>query len=361
MYCDYYQPPTEVIWHPVCRFSIQNLCSRKGRAKNDFQVDLVLTVDGLLTLVKSAYRILRRHQKLEENFRNLHWRIHFQGEVFTLADSEVHHFNLLRYPLHDGQSGWFEGSNASFRFTVTQAMVDEICPSKIVNYPKMDVVEAVRPRTTAVAVAKSFTPSMKEDWLSADSKAQAQDFNHKFREYMSGANVWSQNATGEFFRDRPKPPKWSTKEEDVLLSLIRAGCKFQESWQSILRHAFINRSEVGVAQQWYKIRKRASNDASLDLSDRSSDSKLIVEAKTLCSEILEDHLRAGVPELGDHPLKRKLSGEITSESQESISLGNTSSMLKKRRVSISAIYESIECESNGESLLANSTSNSNSS
>lgn len=331
MYSECYPPRTEPLRHPVCRFLVQGLCSNVGRAKNDFFIDLVLSVDGLLTLVKSVYGILKRHRKLEESYRNLHWRIHFQGDVLTLADPEIHSFCLLKYAVGNGQSGWFEGSNASFRFSVFDIHTGEICPSRIGLYPKIEVATSHHLQTSTSTLIQ-YTALMKDDWLSQERKSDAQDYNKRFRNFMSGANVWSQNASGDFFRDRPKPPKWTLKEERVLLCLIQSGCKFQESWQNILQHAFVNRSEVGTAQQWYKIRKRQSHSVSKESTEHSNEcDRLIVEAKVLCTEILEKHLMSGVPELGDHPQKRK--AEVISESQESSSFGSSPS--KRRRVSFS--------------------------
>lgn len=332
----HYQPRADLERHPVCRFLVQSLCSSKGRAKNDFYIDLVWSVDGILTLVKSVFGILKKHQKLEESYRTLHWRLHFQGDVFTLADPETHHFQLLRYALQDGQIGWFEGSNASFRFTVLHSHLEEICPSRIGKYPKIDVVGMLRTRPALATTFQTFTASMKDDWLSDGLKIQAQEFQKKFRKFMGGANVWNQNATGDFFRDRPKPPKWIEKEEEVIACLIQSSIKFQEAWQNILRYAFVNRSEVGVAQQWYKLRKR-SNGRPLEspLDPSCTESMLIVQAKALCSEILQDHLRTGVPELGEHPRKRKVE-EVSESHDSSGSTGcRASDLHKRRRVSYS--------------------------
>jgi hypothetical protein len=331
MYLEYYEPRIELERHPVCRFLIQSLCSSKGRAKNDFYIDLVSSVDGLLTLVKSVYGIVKKFQKLEESYRTLHWRLHFQGDVFTLADPETHHFNMLRYALQDGQSGWFEGSNASFRFTVLHTHLSEICPSRIGNYPKIEVVKRFRTLPANTSIPSTFTDLIKDDWLTDEQKTQGQDFNKRFREFSSGANVWNQNATGDFFRDRPKPPKWTEQEEEVIACLIQSDFKFQESWQNILRHAFVNRSEVGAAQQWYKLRKR-SKETALESLDSSTACMLIIRSKALCSDILENHLKTGVPELGEHPQKRK--AEEVSESQDSGSTGFTS-LRKRSRVSFS--------------------------
>ncbi len=330
MYLDCHAPSSEPSGHPVCRFLVQSLCSSRGRAKNDFYVDLVLSVDGLLTLVKSVYGILKRHRKLEESYRNLHWRLHFHGDVFTLADPEIHNFCLLKYGLRNGQSGWFEGSTSSFRFSIFDMHAGEISHSLVSSYPKIEL--AATPRAgKCLLMVTSYTSLMKDDWLSDERKEYARHFKKRFRGFMSGANVWSQNATGEIFRDRPKPPKWTEREEQVLICLIHAGSKFQESWQNVLQHAFVNRSEVGTAQQWYKIRKRLKNNTtSRESTGESNEREMIIEAKAICTMILEDHLKAGVPELGEHPHKRKV--DVVSESQESSSL---SSLSKRRKVSFS--------------------------
>jgi hypothetical protein len=332
-----YRQPYEVVKHPICRFLVQGLSSNKGRAKNDFHVDVVLTVDGLLTLVKSVFGVLNKHHRISETYRSLRWRLHFHGDVFTLADPDIHSFRLLQYPLRNGQTGWFEGSNASFRFSVLSVQSGEICSSKLACYPKI----LVAPSPTQ---NRSFTPEMREDWLSEELKVRAKDHHRRFREYMSGANVWNQDASGDYFRDRPKPPKWTPQEEDILALLIHSGYKFQESWLSILQYCFVNRSEVGTAQQWYKVRKRQFSDSSH--SDQSPKEDMIMEAKSLCLDHLELQLKARVPELGEHPLKRKNNTTFV-QSQES----NTLSATKRRKVTFSpptsdlgAEREQLECE-----------------
>jgi hypothetical protein len=327
--CSHQTNHESLVRHSVSRFLVQGLRSNNGRAKNDFYIDLVMSVDGLLTLVKSVYGILKRHRKLDESYRNLGWRLHFHGGVYTLADPEIHSFHLLKYAIRKGQSGWFEGSNATFRFSVVAIHPGEIGEGQIANFPKIEVAP-VCPRTPSpTLIMKKFTSLMKDDWLSDDRKADALRYSKRFRDFMSGANVWSQDASGDYFRDRPKPPKWTEKEERALLCLIQSGFKFQESWQKILQHAFVTRSEVGTAQQWYKIRKRECKftNCSNELTDPTRQNYMIVEAKSICTEILEEHLSCGVPELGEHPLKRKEA--VLAERQESSS--PTSSLLAKRR------------------------------
>jgi hypothetical protein len=280
----------EVIKHPICRFFVQGIC---GGAKSDFHVDLVLSVDGLLTLIKSVYGLLNKHQKTPDTYRSFNWRLHFHGAVFTIEDPDIHHFHLLQHPIRNGQTGWFEGSNINFRFSVVSVYAGEICPSKLSYYPKIYVLKT----------QSSFTSEMKEDWLSDELKGNAKDFHRRFREYMSGANVWNQDASGDYFRDRPKPPKWTSQEDEILSLLVHSGYKFQESWQCFLQYSFLNRSEVGTAQQWYKVRKRQLSDISSDSDQSKGD--MIIQAKQLCMDLMEQHLKVGVPELGDHPLKRK--------------------------------------------------------
>ena len=190
----------------------------------------------------------------------------------------------------------------NFRFSVASVYSGEICASKLAYYPKIYVVKS----------QSIYTSEMKDDWLSDELKEEAKDFHRRYREYMNGANVWNQDASGEYFRDRPKFPKWTSKEDEILARLVHSGFKFQESWQCILRFCLLNRSEVGTAQQWYKVRKRQLLDTLSD-SDQSRED-MIVQAKEASIDLLEKHLKAGVPELGDHPLKRKNS--ILTESQE---------------------------------------------
>lgn len=317
--------------HSVSRFLVQGLRSNDGRAKNDFYVDLVMSVDGLLTLVKSVYGILKRHRKLEESYRNLGWRLHFHGGVYTLADPEIHSFHLLKYSIRMGQTGWFEGSNATFRFSVVTILPGEIGEGQIANFPKIEIapISSSRTESPPPLIMKKYTALMKDDWLSDDRKADALRYSKQFRDFMSGANIWSQDASGDYFRDRPKPPKWTGNEERVLFCLIQSGFKFQESWQKILQHAFVTRSEVGTAQQWYKIRKREGKGgiSSKEVTDPSRQNQMIMEAKSICTEILEERLRCGVPALGEHPLKRKAA--VLAERQDSSS--PTSSLLAKRR------------------------------
>jgi hypothetical protein len=279
-----------------------------------------LSVDGLLTLIKSAYGVLNKHNKTYDTYRSLSWRLHFHGDVHTLADPGIHHFHLLQHQLRNGQTGWFEGSNASFRFSVVEVHAGEISPNKLSHYPKIAVARTPR----------SFSPVLKDDWLSSELKVRATEFRHEFKEYMGGANIWGRDASGDYFRHQPNPPKWTPKEEGILSVLVLSGYKFQESWLGILQYAFVKRSEVGTAQQWYKVRKKQVSDS----SDREhSKEDMIVQAKHSCLDLLQGYLKAGVPQLPDHPLKRK--NEVLAESFGSnILLGP-----KRRRVSFTQPLE----------------------
>jgi len=310
----------------VCRFLVQGLCSSRGRTKSDFHVDLVLSVDGLLSLIKAIYGILNKHHKILDHYRSLHWRVHFHGDVYTLSDPEIHHFHLLKHPLANGQSGWFEGSNASFRFTVVQAVSNEICPSKLCDYPRISLLPSQ---------PVAFTEEMKDDWLSDRLKIQAHDYRIQFREFMGGANVWQKDECGEYYRDRPRSPKWSIAEEKIMALLIHAGCKFQESWLNVLRHAFVKRSEAGTAQQWYKIRKKQKNGTDSSDSENSGGDGALAQVKTMSLNFLEKQLKEGVPELGEHPLKRTVSDldengqgyhDLSSSKRRKVSFANVPSV-----------------------------------
>jgi hypothetical protein len=320
MFKDYHHHPHlqrhNAFKHPICRFLIQGLSSSNGRSKSDFHVDLVLSVDGLLTLVKSVYGVLNTQFRSHETHRGFHWRLHFQGEVYRFSDPDIHHFDLLRQPLRSGQTGWFEGSTASFRFSIVNTHMGEICSTRLVQYPKISVV--VPPR--------ELTPEMKADWLSDEMKLRAKDFNFRCKKYnMNGANIWNQDAAGDYFRDTPKPTKWTKFEEDILSLVVRSGHKFQESWNNILQYCLLSRSEVETSQQWYKQRKRLS----LDVSDSDDDSKggFILEAKRLGSILQQAHLKAGVPEHREHPLRKR--NHVLGEASKS----NSFPPAKRRRVS----------------------------
>lgn len=283
----------ETVKHPVCRFFVQGLSSSKGRAKSDVYVDLVLNVDGLLSLIRAVYDLMNQYFKTEESYRATNWRLHFHGDVFTIADPDIHHFHLLQYPIRNGQTGWFEGCNINFRFSILSVFAGETCSSKLDSYPRVYIGKS----------RGTLSADIKEDWLSDEMKNNAKDFHRRYRDYMAGANVWNQDASGAYFRDRPKPPKWTPTEEKILSLLVQSGHKFQESWQNILQFCFLNRSEVGTSQQWYKVRKRELSDLSSE-SDQSRED-LVVHAKQLCRDLMEKHFKLGVPELGEHPLKRK--------------------------------------------------------
>lgn len=343
MYMCHPPPRYEVHRHPIIRFTVHGLCSSSGRARSDFQVELVTTVDGLVTLVKSVYGVLNKHHKLNESYRNLHWRLHFQGDVFTLAEPEIHHFHLLPQPIRDGQMGWFEGSNASFRFSVDTVYAGDICPSKLIEFPKISLLPSPpsSPKSTLSSDLR-VEPKLKEGWLSEDMKSKSKDFRQRFKIFMSGANVWTKDVNGDYFRDRPKPPKWEANETAILSLLISSGCKFQESWLKILQYCFVTRSEVGTSQQWYKVRKRqkVALDASSSASEPSNKEDMMNEVERLCLAHLHQLLEVDVPELGEHPLKRKLPAVLSEKVYGNGSIDNSqyhedhseTNLIKRRRI-----------------------------
>jgi hypothetical protein len=263
--------------HQVCRFIVQGLASRRGRARSDFHVDLLTSVDGLLTLVMAVYGVLNKNGVEKESYRCVKWRLNFGGVSFGLCDAEIHHFDLLRNSLQDGQTGWFKGASVSFRFSVASACREEISSTMLSSYPKIQVIRR----------GTSFSSSMNHDWLSADKRARALQFRQDFREHLDGANVVL-----------PKAPKWTSAEDDILYRLIKSGNTFQECWKSILQYGFVNRSEVGTSQEWYKIRK---NRIAPQMDQDPSKPEFIVKAKMRCAELLEKHLQSGIPILEKHP------------------------------------------------------------
>ena len=275
--------------HQVCRFIVQGLASRRGRARSDFHVDLLTSVDGLLTLVMAVYGVLNKNSIEKESYRCVKWRLNFGGVSFGLCDANIHQFKLLRDPLRDGQTGWFKGASVSFRFSVESACTKEIPSSMLSTYPKIKVIRQ----------GTSFSSSMSQNWLSADKRARALQFRQDFREYLDGADVWNKDCSGGSSRDRPKAPKWTSEEDDILYPLTKSGNTFQECWKSILQYGFVNRSEDGTSKEWYKIR---NNRISPQMDQYSFKPEFIIKAKRRCAELLEKHLQAGIPVLRKHPL-----------------------------------------------------------
>jgi hypothetical protein len=275
--------------HQVCRFIVQGLASRRGRARSDFHVDLLTSVDGLLTLVMAVYGVLNKNSIEKESYRCVKWRLNFGGVSFGLCDAEIHQFKLLQNSLRDGQTGWFKGASVSFRFSVESACTKEISSGMLSSYPKIQVIRR----------GTSLSSSMNHNWLSADKRARALQFRQDFREYLDGANA-------------SKALKWTSEEDDILYPLIKSGNKFQECWKSILQYGFVDRSEVGTSQEWYKIRM---NRTSPQMDQDPSKPELIVKAKRRCAELLEKHLQAGIPVLGKNPLS-ETDGDVLAELED---------------------------------------------
>jgi hypothetical protein len=252
----------------------------------------------------AVYGVLNKNSIEKESYRCVKWRINFGGVSFGICDTEIHHFKLLQNPLRDGQTGWFRGASVSFRFSVESACTKEISSGMLSSYPKIQVIRR----------GTSLSSFMSNDWLLADKRARALQFRQDFREYLDGANVWNKDRSGGYFRDRPKASKWTSEEDDILYPLIKSGNTFQECWKSILQYGFVNRSEVGTSQEWYKIRK---NRTSLQIDHDPSKPELIVKAKRRCAELLEKHLQAGIPVLGKHPLS-ETDGDVLAELEDGI-------------------------------------------
>jgi hypothetical protein len=216
---------------PVCRFLVQSVSCTKGRSKRDFYVDLVLAVDGLLTLIKSVYGILKKSQRMDETYRSLHWRLHFQGEVFTLADPEVHHFRFTN--VCKGQTGWFEGSKVSFRFTVLDTHSSEICSNRVGSYPRIEVApHHIIGESTSVV--DQFWISDEEKMKSLESCDDSQD---------------SMNDTGPTVLCKAHR---CTAEDLVTTDLTHPHVSFKDSCKVILQYAAINGTKPVTAIPWEK-------------------------------------------------------------------------------------------------------------
>jgi hypothetical protein len=321
--------------HQVCRFIVQGLVSRRGRARSDFHVDLLTSVDGLLTLVMAVYGVLNKNSTEKESYRCVKWRLNFDGVSFGLCDADIHQFQLLQSPLRDGQTGWFKGASVSFRFSVERACTKEISSGMISSYPKIQVIRR----------GISFSSSMDHDWLSADKRARALQFRQDFREYVDGANIWKKEWSGDYFRDHPKAHTWTSEEDDILYRLIKSGNTFQDCWKSILQYGFVNRSEVGTSQEWYNIRK---NRTSPQIDQDPSKPELIVKAKRRCAELMEKHLQAGIPVLGKHP-SSETDGDVLTELEDGI-------RPEMKRQKLESLHPRVHWEGCGEEQSLNQTS-----
>ena len=214
----------------------------------------------------------------------------------------------------NGQKGWFQGKFVSFRFHVASANLTMIPSFKVPSFPRIRIAPAEGKELNSQSSNQIvFSPLMQDDWLSTEKKAESLKFRQDFREYMDGANIWNKDWLGNYFRDRPKPPKWTEEEDKILSLLIRAGYKLQDSWRCILQYGFVNRSLVGTSQQWYKIRRSKLSQPDPSTESSLAKPELVMEAKRRCHQLMENHLRTGVPTLGKHPLEEVEQNDTNSE------------------------------------------------
>lgn len=248
----------------------------------DFFVDVVLSVDGLLTLIKSVYGILRKYQGLEESYRNPHWRLHFQGNVLTLMDPEIHSFAFLQYALQNGQAGWFEGSNSSFRFKVFNTHIDEICPSLIGKYPRVEVAIKTREQRESC-----LTPELCDDWISPKMKANACYLRSSYAyDEANGENFCESHESDSQICDSNSFSKWTSSEKHILSLLLQTGNSFEDCWTSILQYTFIAKSKKDTAEQWQQLRSLLPGEVSENEEDIVLKGHIVIQVKSLCREII---------------------------------------------------------------------------
>ena len=87
--------------------------------------------------------------------------------------------------------------------------------------------EAMKGHETIVMAAVARN-GLALEYASDEMKNNAKDFHRRYRDYMAGSNVWNQDASGAYFRDRPKPPKWTpTGSQKSTFWGVRAAVKIK--------------------------------------------------------------------------------------------------------------------------------------
>jgi hypothetical protein len=317
MFVEAYHPPrTEYVQHPVCRFLVQSLCCSKGRAKSDFFVDLVLSVDGLLILVKSVYGVLKNCQRLDESYRTLQWRLHFQGNVFTLADPEVHHFRFTT--LHDGQTGWFEGSTVSFRFTVFETHVSDICASQVGTYPRIEVAPHQTGESPITSTGDHFNP-LKDDLISEEPKTRSLE-SRKTKKNIGEESSYETH-------------RWTTREDCVVTNLTESGFTLEESCQENHQFVFIKKTKSVAAKQRNKLSRveQVSPKKRID-QPKPQGAILLQDAKVGSDDVIEGYFGKGVPQFQTSCRKRPVEQSRNCKYTVSGGIGIPYPLPKRRRV-----------------------------
>jgi hypothetical protein len=231
----------------VCRFRTAQLQGRRGYAKNDYYVDLVMSKHGLFHLVESVFGIF--HAGTRSGFLQFHQTKFSYGwrdcpGVNYLDEQEPRLLQTLS--LEDGQKGSFKGASAEFDFVVVDAAFEDIDAAKSESYPKI------------TPIPNTITSELSDDWITKDMKQQCYCQSAKWKSYYEGENEWRRDRESpsyDWVLRQPIRPCWRNEECEIMGLLLNAGCKFKKSYRSILQYAFTDRSEAATSGEWYKLQR----------------------------------------------------------------------------------------------------------
>ena len=82
--------------------------------------------------------------------------------------------------------------------------------------------------------------------------------------------------------------------------LLQAGWEFKHAWPHVLVHCLLTRTKAAAANRWGGLKKDSFKTEHCGMGMDSAEK--VVEAKRAAGLLLEQHLREGVPVLGEKPL-----------------------------------------------------------
>lgn len=277
----------------VARFAVSSIRSHGKSVVSNYTVDLLVAEYSLYELVSIIIEdIMYKREKVTEDCVYSHiWSLQFQGKSYryfgyesTIDDRSP--IALSSIDLKKGGKGAFRGETGTFDFEVMSLEIEKTKGGSSSAYP------CIKP------VPPTVSSTLSDDWLDEAEKAQVEELRNKWDVHFKNPTVWKGSYVRGFKKAKPTAPRWDNQELELMAYLIHAGCKFQKSWNLVLKYALPHRAQAASSGQWYKLIKEDYRLKHYGTSGKTMEDKVRL-AKLQAQNQMKGALSRGVPEDSD--------------------------------------------------------------
>jgi len=314
----------------VCRFLVNGMKARGGRAEVDYYVDLRSENHGLFHLVEKVFELLHSENLTTDQTYSHLWNLTFEKRTYLNGwrgesiSPRHHHIDeieprLLKDldELRAGSKGSFYGESAKFHFVVVD--------TDLAAATAVEAEQENGPFPRAMRLPAQVTSDLRDDWLTEDEKSRCAARRCQWQNWYNGDNRLARDRfsrEGRWILMKPEWPQWSPEEDEIMALLSFAGCKFKKSWDNLMQYAMLDRSQTAASGHWYSLQGKTPwrlphfdvKDAR-NSSPAGKNSARVLLAKRQAKLRLEELLERGAPPTG--PQKRARSS-IESDEEDSM-------------------------------------------